>query len=76
MKKNTHPDYREIAVTCSCGNTFNVYSTADHDLALDVCANCHPYYTKQQKIVDSTGRVERFKRRYAVPSTQKEKNKE
>ena len=76
MKQGIHPEYKEITVTCSCGNKFVVHSTIGHDLSLEVCANCHPFYTRQQKIVDSTGRVERFKRMYAAPSVQKEQKQE
>ena len=76
MKKGIHPEYNEISVTCSCGNKFKVKSTLKENLSLDVCANCHPFYTKQQKIVDTTGRVERFKQRYAMPGVSDEKTKE
>ncbi len=65
MKPDIHPEYREITVTCSCGNSFKTQSTLSSDeLKLDVCADCHPFYTGKQKISDTAGRVERFRRRY------------
>ena len=65
MKPDIHPEYREITAICSCGNTFKTSSTLDKDeLKLDVCAECHPFYTGKQKISDTAGRVERFRRRY------------
>ncbi|HWQ37795.1 MAG TPA: 50S ribosomal protein L31 [Burkholderiales bacterium] len=65
MKSGIHPEYREITVTCSCGNTFKTRSTYGRDLHIEVCAVCHPFYTGKQKIVDTAGRVERFKQKYA-----------
>lgn len=64
MQKNIHPAYAEINVTCSCGNTFKTRSTVGRDLHLEICSKCHPFYTGQQKIVDSAGRVERFRKKY------------
>ena len=65
MKPDIHPDYQEINVTCSCGNEFKTRSTLkDPTLHLDVCSSCHPFYTGQQKIVDTAGRVEKFRRRF------------
>ena len=64
MQKNIHPAYAEIKVTCSCGHTFNTRSTIGRDLHLEICSHCHPFYTGQQKIVDSAGRVERFRKKY------------
>ena len=57
MKDAIHPEYKEIKVTCSCGNTFHTRSTLGHDLQIEVCSNCHPFYTGKQKIVDTGGRV-------------------
>ena len=65
MKTGIHPDYREINVTCSCGNVFKTRSTLKRDLTVEVCSVCHPFYTGKQKIVDTAGRVERFKQKYA-----------
>lgn len=65
MKENIHPKYEEITVTCSCGNTFTTRSTlGKKELHLEICSNCHPFYTGKQKIVDTAGRVEKFKRKY------------
>jgi large subunit ribosomal protein L31 len=66
MKAEIHPSYQEIAVTCSCGNTFTTRSTLSEDLHLDVCSACHPFYTGKQKLVDTAGRVDKFRRRYGI----------
>jgi large subunit ribosomal protein L31 len=66
MKKDIHPQYEEINVKCSCGNTFVTRSTICKDLHLDVCSACHPFYTGQQKIVDTGGRVDKFNKRFSV----------
>jgi large subunit ribosomal protein L31 len=63
MKKDIHPKYEEATVHCSCGNTFTTRSTKP-DLHVELCSQCHPFYTGKQKLVDSGGRVERFKRRF------------
>ena len=68
MKKETHPDYQEIKVTCSCGNTFTTISTLSSDLSIEVCSACHPFYTGQQKIVDTAGRVDKFRKRFGIQS--------
>jgi large subunit ribosomal protein L31 len=65
MKASIHPEYQEITVTCSCGNSFKTRSTVGHDLSLDVCSNCHPFYTGKQKMVDTAGRVDKFRKKYA-----------
>ncbi len=66
MKANTHPEYHEIDVTCSCGNTFKTNSAlSKKELHLEVCDKCHPFYTGQQKTVDAGGRVEKFRQKYA-----------
>lgn len=64
MKPDIHPQYKPITVTCSCGHSFQTRSTAARDLTVEVCANCHPFYTGQQKIVDTAGQVDKFRRRY------------
>jgi large subunit ribosomal protein L31 len=64
MKQGIHPDYVVATVHCSCGNTFTTRSTRS-DLRVEICSNCHPFYTGKQKLVDTGGRVERFQRRYA-----------
>jgi large subunit ribosomal protein L31 len=65
MKTGIHPQYSEIQVTCSCGNTFTTRSTVNKPLHVEVCSACHPFYTGKQKIVDTAGRVEKFRQRYA-----------
>ena len=65
MKPKIHPEYRTVTVTCSCGNTWDTRSTLPRDdLHVEVCSQCHPFYTGKQKIVDTAGRVERFKQKY------------
>ena len=63
MKAVIHPDYVVATVTCSCGNTFETRSTSA-DLRVELCSECHPFYTGKQKLVDSGGRIDRFERRY------------
>ncbi len=65
MKSGIHPNYVEATVTCACGNTFTVGSTKPV-LKVDVCSKCHPFYTGQQRILDTAGRVERFRRRFNI----------
>jgi large subunit ribosomal protein L31 len=69
MKASIHPEYGEITVSCSCGNTFKTRSTMGKDLPVDVCANCHPFYTGKQKMVDTAGRVDKFRKKYAAAAT-------
>ena len=64
MKTDIHPQYTEIAVTCSCGNTFKTKSTMGKPLHVEVCSQCHPFYTGTQKIVDTAGRIEKFNQKY------------
>jgi large subunit ribosomal protein L31 len=67
MKPDIHPSYKEVKVICSCGNDFVTRSTTDKDeIHLDVCAKCHPFYTGKQKIVDTAGRVDKFRRKYGM----------
>lgn len=66
MKPETHPNYEEISVVCSCGNSFKTRSTASKDLHIEVCSLCHPFYTGKQKIVDTAGRVEKFRQKYSM----------
>ncbi len=66
MQTDIHPNYRTIAVQCSCGNKFKVGSTYDKEsLHLEICSACHPFYTGKQKLMDTAGRVDRFKKKYA-----------
>ena len=69
MKPKIHPEYKEIKVTCSCGNTFATRSTLGKDLQVEVCSSCHPFYTGKQKIVDTAGRVEKFRQKYTRKKT-------
>ena len=66
MKASIHPEYGEITVSCSCGNSFKTRSTMGKDLQVDVCSNCHPFYTGKQKMVDTAGRVDKFRKKYAA----------
>ena len=66
MKSGIHPDYKQITVTCSCGNVFQTRSTLGQDLQIEVCSNCHPFYTGKKRIVDTAGRVDRFNQRRAT----------
>ena len=63
MRADIHPEYIETSVKCSCGNTFTTRSTKS-DLRVELCSECHPFYTGKQKLVDSGGRIEKFERRY------------
>ena len=64
MKADIHPEYGTIQVTCACGNKFETGSTLGKDLTVEVCSECHPFYTGKQKVMDTEGRVGRFKSRY------------
>ena len=64
MKTDIHPEYNEIDVTCSCGNTFKTRSTRSEALTLDVCSECHPFYTGKQQVTQAEGRVANFNRRF------------
>ena len=64
MKTDIHPNYSDTTVRCSCGNSFVTKSTREGDLTVELCNECHPFFTGKQKLVDSGGRVERFNKRY------------
>ena len=64
MKPAIHPAYNDVRVHCACGNAFMTRSTHRGDISVEICSNCHPFFTGKQKLVDSGGRVERFQRRY------------
>ena len=70
MKKDIHPDYKEAQVTCGCGNSFKTRSTREK-IAVEVCSNCHPFYTGKQKFVDTAGMVERFQKKWKGEAAQK-----
>ncbi|MBQ4573354.1 MAG: 50S ribosomal protein L31 [Clostridia bacterium] len=63
MKQGLHPEYKTVTVKCACGATFETRSTKE-DLKVDICSNCHPFFTGKQKLVDAGGRVDRFNKRY------------
>ena len=65
MKAEIHPEYHTITATCSCGNAIEIGSTLSENLHLDECSSCHPFYTGKQKTIDSGGRVEKFRQRFA-----------
>lgn len=65
MKPEIHPNYEAITVTCACGNTFETRSTMDDNLNVEICSECHPFFTGKQKLVDTAGRVDRFNKRFA-----------
>ncbi len=65
MKKGIHPKYGQATVHCACGETFTTGSTKE-DLSVEICSKCHPFFTGKQKLVDSGGRVDRFKKRYGL----------
>ncbi len=64
MQADIHPNYSVVNVTCGCGNQFETRSTLGHDLQIEVCSQCHPFYTGKQKILDTAGRVDKFRRKY------------
>ena len=67
MKADIHPDYKVVNVTCACGNAFTTRSTMG-DISVDVCGACHPFYTGKQRLVDTAGRIDRFRRKYGTPA--------
>lgn len=78
MKASIHPEYKDIKVVCSCGNTFVTRSTLGAQkevLNLEICSACHPFYTGKQKVADTGGRVDKFKQRYASFAGKKEEKK-
>ena len=66
MKSDIHPAYEDVTVTCSCGNTFETRSTVGKALNIEVCSQCHPFFTGKQKIVDTAGRVDKFRQKYGM----------
>ncbi len=75
MKAAIHPDYKVVKVTCSCGHQFETRSTmANSQLTIEVCSQCHPFYTGKQKLVDTGGRVQRFRDRYKSRVSQPNQN--
>lgn len=67
MKQGIHPDYHEVTVTCACGETFKTSSTKKGEaFSVEICSKCHPFFTGKQKLVDTGGRIDRFKKRYGM----------
>ena len=77
MKAGIHPVYKPIKIVCVCGNTFETRSTYDKDeMHVEICADCHPFFTGKQKLVDKAGRVERFRKRYSKKDEKKDEKAE
>ena len=74
MKEGIHPEYKTIKARCACGNEIETGSTID-DIKVEICAKCHPFFTGKQKLIDSAGRVERFRRKYAKFEESRKNNK-
>ncbi len=74
MRAKIHPEYKIGTVTCACGNSFQVRSTKG-DMRLEICSSCHPFFTGKQKLVDSTGRVEKFLRKYGLNKEEDQETK-
>ena len=72
MKTGLHPEYNQINVTCACGNAFTVGSTSKTDMRVEICSNCHPLYTGKSKLIDTTGRVDKFQARQAAAQAHKD----
>lgn len=69
MREGIHPEYKKAIVKCACGNTFETGSTKE-ELKVEICSACHPFFTGRQKLVDTGGRVERFKKKYGIKDNQ------
>lgn len=63
MKQGIHPDYRISVITCACGHTFKVRSTTG-DIRVEICSHCHPFFSGKQKLIDTAGRIEKFRQKY------------
>jgi large subunit ribosomal protein L31 len=64
MKNGIHPEYHKVTITCACGNEFESGSVAEKDTRVEICSECHPFYTGKQRFADAGGRVDRFKKKY------------
>lgn len=73
MKPEIHPKYVKVMIKCACGNEFETRSTSTKPISVEICSNCHPFYTGRQKLVDTAGRVDRFRRKYAKKPAVEEK---
>ena len=67
MKQGIHPDYKQTTIKCACGNVIETGSTKE-DIRIEICSACHPFYTGKQKLVDTGGRVDKFRKRYGIPN--------
>lgn len=65
MKSGIHPEYKVVKIHCACGNEWETRSTAGREIRLEICSDCHPFFTGKQKLIDTAGRVERFQKKYA-----------
>ena len=75
MKTDIHPEYVEVTVTCVCGNSFKTRSTMGKDFNVEICSECHPFFTGKQKLVDTAGRVDRFRKKYGDGYVKGQKSK-
>lgn len=75
MKKGIHPEYKETTITCACGNVIHTRSTVEN-LRVDICSNCHPFFTGKQKFVDSAGRVDKFIKKYGIDLEDEEESED
>ncbi|MDX1979032.1 MAG: 50S ribosomal protein L31 [Bryobacteraceae bacterium] len=75
MKEGIHPAYSEISVICACGNQFKTRSSHKGDIRVEICSNCHPFFTGKQKLIDTEGRVDRFQKKYAKTRAMQEATK-
>jgi large subunit ribosomal protein L31 len=69
MKSNIHPEYKEVNITCACGAVYKTRSTRKGDFTVEICSNCHPFYTGKERSTEAKGRVERFRRKYGESQT-------
>ena len=76
MKSDMHPEYKETRFTCACGASFTAYSTLGGEHHTDICAECHPFFTGKEKVMDTAGRIEKFNRRYAKGREQQQQKKQ
>jgi large subunit ribosomal protein L31 len=75
VKEGIHPKYHEVEVRCACGNTFKTHSTKP-ELHLEICSNCHPFFTGRQKLLDTEGRIERFTKKFGTQTAESRKKAE
>ncbi len=69
MKKEIHPQYNKVAIRCACGNVIETHSTLNGNVQVDICSGCHPFFTGKQKLIDTAGRIDRFKKKFAAKKT-------